>query len=98
MAAFIVWAVARANGFALRLVTTGGGVYAPLLSKFVNRMRSSLYITTEIAELCLHACFLHHAMNEQQGYAPGERRSFLEIVQWLAENRAAVRAWIHQSA
>ena len=46
-----------------------------------ERLRTSLRLSPEAAELCFHACWLHHARNERRS---GEEGPFLEIARWLA--------------
>jgi hypothetical protein len=54
------------------------------------RLVSELEIAPEVAELCLHACWLRHAANAQQQSAATRDGSFVEIV---AELAASVAAW-----
>lgn len=54
-----------------------------------RQLRSAIGISEPYAELCFHACWLHHAANEHAVSGPREPRPFLQIVQWLALNRDA---------
>ena len=57
----------------------GLGAIAPLR----DRLSRSLGLSSEVAELCFHACWLRHALNESR--APtGPERPFLEIMRWVA--------------
>jgi hypothetical protein len=49
-------------------------------------------VPTEAIDLCLHACWLYHAVNEmrKKPHEPPERRPYLRIVDWLANQRAGV--------
>jgi hypothetical protein len=46
-----------------------------------ERLRTSLGLSAEVAELCFHACWLHHADNEQRMRGDGQ---FTEIARWVA--------------
>lgn len=61
----------------------------PYFNKVVawrKQLQSAIGVPPDFTELCFHACWLHHASNEQQATRPGEPSPFLEIVQWLALN------------
>jgi hypothetical protein len=64
------------------------GSYAARVKAWQARLQTSLGLPPGIAELCFHACWLHHAFNEYQVNQPGEPRPFLEIVQWLAADES----------
>jgi Ser/Thr protein kinase RdoA (MazF antagonist) len=59
------------------------------------RLVSELEIAPEVAELCLHACWLRHAANDQQRRAAQRDGSFVDIV---AELAASVTSWTSSSA
>jgi hypothetical protein len=64
-----------------------GGHLAPLVAEIVGRFRETLGLTRDVTELCFHACWLHHAANEQRRTDAGQERPFLEIVRWAAAAR-----------
>jgi hypothetical protein len=66
---------------AVRACFAPGGQRADLVAPLRARLRTSLGLTPEAAELCFHACWLHHARNERRS---GEDGPFLEIARWLA--------------
>jgi hypothetical protein len=74
------------------------GAYGQIVRKFLMRSRRTLEIPKGFAELCLHACFLHHAMNEQRMREPSDPQPFLELIQWLALNQVSERPWVNESA
>jgi hypothetical protein len=55
------------------------------LGGLLERLRRSAGLSERTATLCVHACWLQHAADEQAKRAPGEPRPFLEIVRRLAE-------------
>jgi hypothetical protein len=71
---------------AFKACFTPGGVYTSLVIQFQNHLMSAIKISSGLAELCLHVCWLHHAVNEHLLSQPGASRPFLRIVQWLAYN------------
>lgn len=66
------------------------GRYYSLFQDVVNRMTEVLDLPTPLVRLSLHACFLHHAANEQLERLPEEDHPFLRILCWLEENRQAL--------
>ena len=58
-----------------------GGRRADLVKPLWESLRTSLGLSAEAADLCFHACWLHHARNEQRS---GEDGPFREIARWLA--------------
>ncbi len=52
-----------------------------------RRTAEALALPPEVVALCIDACWLSHARNEQRDAAPGERRPFLEILDQLAARR-----------
>ena len=72
---------------AVRACFVPGGQRADLVAPLQERLRTSLGLSREAAELCFHACWLRHAANEQRRAVPGEQRPFLEIVRWAAATR-----------
>lgn len=75
-----------------------GGKLAPLARAWLKRLQHPLQISNELAEFCVHACFLRHAANESEFAAPGQPQPFLQIIHWLAQNRAAIHRWIAADA
>jgi hypothetical protein len=67
----------------LRCFPDGSGVAGPL-GRLLERLGQSMGLTRATMTLCVHACWLQHAADEQSKRAPGEHRPFLGIVQRLA--------------
>ncbi|HSK21323.1 MAG TPA: hypothetical protein VK912_19360 [Longimicrobiales bacterium] len=59
------------------------GDLAGLLAPLRARIADSIELSAELAELCRHACWLHHAGNESR-LAAGADRPFLEIARRIA--------------
>jgi thiamine kinase-like enzyme len=58
-----------------------GGAQAARMARWQQHLCRALDLPADVAQLCWHATWLHHAANEQ---APaGAARPFLQIVQWL---------------
>jgi len=93
-------AVAVARGWswarACEACFTPRGVYAHRARALLQRPARSLCLTGAASELCLHACFLGHAVNEQRRGWPGGAKPFLRAVEWLALNRDAVGNWMSE--
>jgi hypothetical protein len=66
---------------AVRACFVPGGQRADLVAPLRERLRTSLGLSPEAAELCFHACWLHHAVNERRTREDGP---FLEVARWLA--------------
>jgi hypothetical protein len=64
------------------------GFYYSEVACWEGKLRSVLEMSPVMAELCFHACWLHHAVNEDQISRTGDLKPFLQIVQWLALNHA----------
>lgn len=64
--------------------------YSRAIAAAQLRLVSELEIAPEVAELCLHACWLQHGSNAQQRSALRRDDSFVNIV---AELAASVAAW-----
>lgn len=62
------------------------GPYHRLALKSVERFTRSLELPPVYANICLQACFLHHAVNEQRERDATEPHPFLEIAQALAQD------------
>jgi hypothetical protein len=54
-----------------------------------ERIREALDLSPAVVTLCLHACWLQHAAEEQAKRGPGEARPFLAILAQMAAERAA---------
>ena len=68
---------------AVRSCFERGGARTPAVAALEQRLSAPLGLTTAATELCFHACWLRHALNEQRaGHAT--ERPFLEIVRWQA--------------
>jgi hypothetical protein len=61
-----------------------GGSTFTKVAAWRRQLQSAIDVPPDFAELCFHACWLHHASNEQQANHSTEPHPFLEIVQWLA--------------
>jgi hypothetical protein len=59
------------------------GSYATNVAVWQEQLQTAVGISSDLAELCFHACWLHHALNEHRVSPPGAARPFLQIVQWL---------------
>ena len=88
-------AVVVARGYdrtrALKECFTPGGLYVREITNLLLRVTRAVEIPEGFIELCLHACFLGHAVNERRMSEPGDAQPFLKTVQWLASNRRAVK-------
>jgi hypothetical protein len=86
----VVDAAAACDGYrsrldALRGCFEPGGARAGTTAALRERLRASLDVDPEAAELGFHACWLQHACNERR-VRGGE--DFLEIARWLARRAA----------
>ena len=72
------------------------GSFAPYVRPLLRRLQHQLALTDEVAEICLHACFIGHAANELDRSAPTDPREFGEIASWLASNRGTVWQWLRR--
>jgi hypothetical protein len=63
---------------------TPGGIFSGTVARLQNGLQRALSVSVEVANICFHACWLHHALNEHYRDEPQHRRRFLKIVQWLA--------------
>jgi hypothetical protein len=61
-----------------------GARFGKLVMRLRNRVSAALAIQPSFANLCFHACWLHHALNEHQNAGSAEHRPFLEILQSVA--------------
>jgi hypothetical protein len=68
---------------AFRACFAPGGAQAARVSEWQRRLCQALDLPADIALLCWHATWLHHAANEHTASEPGAARPFLQIVQWL---------------
>ena len=64
------------------------GGYASKVASWKEQLKLAIGLSPGLAELCFHACWLHHASNEHRVGRPGDPQPFLQIVQWLALNYA----------
>ncbi|MEC4888422.1 MAG: phosphotransferase [Nitrospira sp.] len=91
-------AVARARGSRLEAFKecfAVDGACQSLLSQYLMRLRRVVQVPDEMVGLCFHACWLHHAANEQRSTGSSEPRPFLQLVQWLSQNKASLCRWVH---
>jgi hypothetical protein len=61
-----------------------GGAFAARVEQSLRRLKGAVSIEDDLAELAFHACWLHHAANEQRATNSSDPRPFLKIVQLLA--------------
>jgi hypothetical protein len=81
-------AVAAADGYADRVSAArtcfaADGEHVPFVRRLLDRLAATLGLETVVREVCFHACWLHHASNEElRGSDPVARpfRSILELV------------------
>lgn len=60
------------------------------LGELETSLRRALGLSPAVAQLCFHACWLHHGANEHRAVGSDSRaRPFLEIVRWVAGHRAS---------
>ncbi|MDP9224272.1 MAG: phosphotransferase [Actinomycetota bacterium] len=71
---------------AFRDCFTSAGRNAPAVDHLEGRLRRALGLSTSIAELGFHACWLHHAANEDR-MDPSASRPFLSILRCVASDR-----------
>jgi hypothetical protein len=62
-----------------------GGRHAGAVGLLNERLAQALELEPSLAELCFHACWVHHAANEQRSSRQGDPRPFLEILRWVAK-------------
>jgi hypothetical protein len=60
------------------------GARSPAVAPLRARLSASLELSPDAVELCFHACWLRHALNEQRSPG-GSNGEFLEVVRWLAD-------------
>jgi hypothetical protein len=86
-------AMAARTGYRDRLAAfercfPAGGKPAGPLAAGLERLRRQAGLGEAATTLCVHACWLQHAADEQSKRGPGEARPFLAIVRTLAERAA----------
>jgi hypothetical protein len=65
------------------------GTYRPLIAELQRRFTYTRNIAVPAMDLCFHACWIQHAVNEHGAGHPHGQRSFFRIVQWLASHPSA---------
>jgi hypothetical protein len=60
------------------------GSYFEQVSAWRKRLQDAVHCPPGFAELCFHACWLHHASNESQVSNAEDPRPFFKVAQWLA--------------
>jgi aminoglycoside phosphotransferase (APT) family kinase protein len=68
---------------AVRACFSPDGARAAAVAPLRERLRATLELSPDAAELCFHACWLRHALNERRSPA-ASNGEFLEVVRWLA--------------
>lgn len=66
-----------------------GGAHTRLVEQSMARLCAAVDLPDGIADLCIQACWLRHAANEQRKALAGDARPFLAIVQRVAARRGA---------
>ena len=65
------------------------GCRSAALAELETSLRRALGLSPAVAQLCFHACWLHHGANEHRAVGhESTARPFLEIVRWVARHRA----------
>lgn len=64
-----------------------GGRWNALAGRLEAQLCQSLALPPDFARLCFHACWLHHAANEQRKEQTPAERPFLAMVAWTAQHR-----------
>ncbi len=72
------------------------GRYAHVAGPLLKRLIKVIGIPVEVADLCFHACWLHHAANEHHSSVPSDSRPFLQILQYLALYRPSINRLISE--
>lgn len=76
---------------AFQLCLTPGTTYNDHMTRLQLDLRHAMSMQSEIIDLCLHACWLHHAVNEYHASGVATTRPALEIVSWLATHRFRIQ-------
>jgi hypothetical protein len=63
------------------------GRHARHVAGLQRRLQDALTLSPTIAELYVHACWLHHAANEQRTSAQAQDRPFLDVLRALTRER-----------
>jgi hypothetical protein len=64
-----------------------GGRHAQLVPQLLRSLATAVGATEKVAELSFHACWLHHAANEQRDAPAGGERPFVAILRQVADRR-----------
>jgi thiamine kinase-like enzyme len=70
------------------------GRQAGLLRNTIRDYLQAMQLSDPLAALLFHACWLHHADAEQRLALPGEKRSFTDILQWVASDPGRWEGWL----
>ena len=81
---------------ALEMCLAPTGRYRSTVKPLLERLVRTIGIPDGIIELSLHACFLAHAVNEQQRGNAGANPPFRRTIEWIACHRQAIREWLLQ--
>jgi hypothetical protein len=63
------------------------GQHVRLVGGLLRRLATAVGATEEVAELSFHACWLHHAANEQRDARVDTKRPFVAILRQVADRR-----------
>jgi hypothetical protein len=66
---------------------SSGGRHVRLVGQLLRRLATTVGATEDVAELSFHACWLHHAANEQRDARVGTERPFVAILRQVADRR-----------
>lgn len=66
---------------------SSGGRHVRLVGRLLRRLATAVGATEEAAELSFHACWLHHAANEQRDARIDTERPFVAILRQVADRR-----------
>jgi Ser/Thr protein kinase RdoA (MazF antagonist) len=69
------------------------GACAPIARPLLARLRDALDLPLQAVDLCLHAAFIGHAVNERRRSQPGDPQPFADVVRWLVSHREQVFDW-----
>jgi hypothetical protein len=81
---------------AFKACFVANGIHARTTRELYLRLSRAMNTQGDVAALCFHACWLHHASNELEAGDASEMRPFLDIMQWLASNPASIDEWLDE--
>jgi phosphotransferase family enzyme len=78
---------------ALEVSLAPSGAHARVIRPWLARLCEALGVPKGCVDLCLHATFIEHALNERRWARPGDPRPFHQLVNWLVSHRDQVFDW-----